>query len=108
MDGTYSLSIKPNKITISASGNEGVFYGLVSLLQLVRAQPGGASISLPSVEIIDAPRYQWRGFMLDESRHFFGKEKLITKASKGSNTAANVKWMVRVSMDCKKSSNVIF
>lgn len=39
--------------------------------------------------------------------HFFGKEILITKANKGINTAANVKWMVRVSMDCKKFSNVI-
>ncbi len=40
--------------------------------------------------------------------HFFGKEILIAKASKGSNTAANAKWMVRVSIACKKFSNVIF
>ena len=32
--------------------------------------------SLPSVEIEDAPRFEWRGFMLDEGRHFFGKDEI--------------------------------
>ena len=32
--------------------------------------------SLPKTEIRDQPRYRWRGFMLDESRHFYGKEKV--------------------------------
>jgi len=76
MDGAYSLTIQPNRITITASGNEGVFYGVVSLLQLISAQPAGNIINLTACEINDAPRYQWRGFMLDESRHFFGKEKI--------------------------------
>ena len=75
-DGAYSLIIQPNKITISASGNEGVFYGVVSLLQSIRSQSAGTVINLTACEIHDAPRYQWRGFMLDESRHFFGKEKI--------------------------------
>ncbi len=74
--GFYSLKIEPKKITIQSSGNEGVFYGIVSLLQFIRSQPGGNTISISAVEITDEPRYQWRGFMLDESRHFFGKEKV--------------------------------
>jgi len=74
--GAYTLKIEPKKITIRASGNEGVFDGIVSLLQLIRNQPGGNVINLPAGQITDAPRFQWRGFMLDESRHFFGKEKV--------------------------------
>jgi len=74
--GAYDLKIDRNKITITSSGNEGVFYGIISLLQLMRAQPAGNPINITAGEITDAPRYQWRGFMLDESRHFFGKEKV--------------------------------
>jgi hexosaminidase len=36
--GAYDLKIERNKITITSSGNEGVFYGIISLLQLIRAQ----------------------------------------------------------------------
>jgi len=75
-NGAYDLKIEANKISITASGNDGIFYGLVSLLQLIRMQPAGNSISLAACDITDAPRFQWRGFMLDESRHFFGKEKI--------------------------------
>ena len=73
--GSYSLKITPKTITIKAADNEGVFYGIQSLLQLVKGQRAN-NITLSACEIIDAPRYQWRGFMLDESRHFFGKEKV--------------------------------
>ncbi len=74
--GSYTLKIEPNKITIVSSGNEGIFYGIISLLQLIKNQPAGNIVEIPTGEIKDAPRYQWRGFMLDESRHFFGKEKV--------------------------------
>ncbi len=74
--GSYNLKVEAGKVTISAADNQGVFYGVVSLLQLIKNQPQANAINLPAVEINDAPRYQWRGFMLDESRHFFGKEKV--------------------------------
>jgi hexosaminidase len=76
--GAYQLKISPERITIAAQNKEGVFYGLVSLLQLLKDQPqgDGSNVNLPSYIINDVPRYQWRGLMLDESRHFFGKEKV--------------------------------
>jgi len=76
VEGAYTLTIAPGKVTITSSDSEGVFYGIVSLLQLARQQPAGNLINLTAGIITDAPRYQWRGFMLDESRHFFGKEKI--------------------------------
>jgi hexosaminidase len=76
LSGSYNLKIEPNKITVVASGHEGIFYGIISLIQLVRSQPSGNIVTLSTCDISDVPRYQWRGFMLDESRHFFGKEKV--------------------------------
>lgn len=74
--GAYSLKIVANEITISSSNRDGVFYGMISLLQMIKDQPRGETISLASLTIADTPRYQWRGLMLDESRHFFGMEKV--------------------------------
>jgi hexosaminidase len=76
--GAYTLKIAPDSISVTSSNKEGIFYGLVTLLQMIKDQPvgNGTDISLTSTEITDAPRYQWRGLMLDESRHFFGKEKV--------------------------------
>ncbi|MFB0496695.1 hexosaminidase [Mucilaginibacter sp. OAE612] len=74
--GAYSLKIVANEITISSSNRDGVFYGMISLLQMIKDQPRGETISLASLTITDTPRYQWRGLMLDESRHFFGMEKV--------------------------------
>jgi hexosaminidase len=70
----YTLSMSPTGVTVSAASNEGLFYGLASFLQLARkakAKEGG--IPVPCWNIKDAPLYRWRGFMLDESRQFFGK-----------------------------------
>jgi hexosaminidase len=74
--GAYTLTINAGKITISANDAQGIFYGIVSLLQIAATQPNNGNISLPACQVIDAPRFQWRGFMLDESRHFFGKDKV--------------------------------
>ena len=69
--GAYRLEVTPRRIIVSAAGREGIFYGVQTLLQLA-----GKDRTLGCCRIADAPRYAWRGFMLDEARHFFGKEKV--------------------------------
>ncbi len=72
----YSLVVAPAGVVIRAPSQAGLFYGVQSLLQMVSAQTDGPrqSVTLPAVNINDAPRFAWRGVMLDESRHFFGKQ----------------------------------
>jgi hexosaminidase len=72
----YHLVINANSVTISSSSREGIFYGIQSLLQLVNDNANSPLITLPGLVINDSPRYQWRGFMLDEARHFYGKQKV--------------------------------
>lgn len=71
-DESYSLNISPEAVLLEASSESGLFYAKEALLQLVRFGDG----TLKACKIEDQPRYGWRGFMLDESRHFFGKEKV--------------------------------
>lgn len=77
----YRLKVTRAKIEIHASKAAGFFYALQTLKQLMPrnvmagvADPTIAKWSVPCVEIEDEPRFGWRGFMLDEGRHFFGKE----------------------------------
>lgn len=73
----YDLQMSPKAITIIASNEKGLFYGVISLLQIIRKSPATEyAINLPCWNIQDSPRYKWRGIMLDESRHFFGMEKV--------------------------------
>ncbi len=76
-NGTYELNMSDNLIAIKATNEEGFFLGTISLLQMIRNTPvQHKKIMLSCWDIIDSPLYSWRGFMLDESRHFFGKEKV--------------------------------
>lgn len=72
-DEGYAITMQPNTITIRGNSAAGVFYGVISLLQLTAQNKAG---TIPCWNITDKPLYQWRGCMLDESRHFFGKEKV--------------------------------
>ncbi len=74
----YTLEVKPSGIEVSANNPAGVFYGLQSLQQLISlncsADKKGRPVPVPAVSVVDYPRFGWRGLMLDDSRHFFGKE----------------------------------
>lgn len=76
--GGYRLEIHKDGITIAAKESTGAFYGAVSLLQVIRQSKRTKTglLTLTGWDIEDQPAYGWRGLMLDESRHFFGMEKL--------------------------------
>jgi hexosaminidase len=69
----YTLSVQPAQVTLAANQPAGLFMGVQTLRQLLPVQRG-ASASLPAMEVIDKPRYSWRGMHLDVSRHFFSTE----------------------------------
>lgn len=72
----YQLSVTPSNIVITASQPNGFFYAVQTLYQLLPPAVYGstkqksAEWSIPAVEIEDAPRFAYRGLMLDVSRHF--------------------------------------
>ena len=67
----YRLSVNNKQVTIAASTPAGVFYGIQTLRKSLPVQTNGAAINLPAVTINDAPRFAYRGMMLDCARHFF-------------------------------------
>ena len=71
----YSLDVSTDRITITARTSTGLFYGAVTLWQIITAKPlQGVSISVPALKIVDAPRFVWRGLMLDSARHYHSPE----------------------------------
>jgi hexosaminidase len=64
----YKLSVNKDGIKISSSDKAGEFYARQTLKQLRRGK------FYKCVEITDAPQYKWRGVLIDDCRHFFGKE----------------------------------
>ena len=79
----YKLNVSKEQVRIEAARPAGFYYALQTLKQLMPrnvmagvATSDHSQWSLPSVEIEDVPRFEWRGFMLDEGRHFFGKDEI--------------------------------
>jgi hexosaminidase len=75
----YTLDIDSLNIFIQANSAAGLFYATQTLLQLMPGQiESNVSVNrvwkIPTVKIVDYPRFQWRGLLLDVSRHFFSKE----------------------------------
>ena len=71
----YRLRAGGDEVLIEASDPRGLFYGAQTLRQLITGSAENRSV--PSVNIADSPRFQWRGLLIDEARHFFGKEVLF-------------------------------
>jgi hexosaminidase len=72
----YHLRVSPNGVLIEASNTNGLFYGAQTLRQLV-AKSSKGTLAVPAVDIRDAPRFRWRGLLVDVSRHFFGKPTML-------------------------------
>ncbi len=70
----YRLTVGQAGVRIDGGDPAGVFYGTQTLRQILAAQTGDG---LPWVEIVDAPRYGWRGAMLDVARHFMPKSFVL-------------------------------
>ena len=67
-DESYTLEVTPTGARLHAANPLGTLRGLQTFLQLVSVTPDG--FAAPAVSIQDQPRFQWRGLMIDVSRHF--------------------------------------
>ena len=79
----YKLLVEDEKIIIEAASSSGFIYAIETLRQLLPVEiestekVNGIKWEIPQIEISDEPRFEWRGLMLDVSRHFFEKEYIF-------------------------------
>jgi hexosaminidase len=76
----YKLQVTSNEIIIGASGNEGLFYGIQSLKNLLPSSIWSAKqdiIAIPGIMVSDMPRFPHRAFMMDIARNFQGKKEIL-------------------------------
>lgn len=67
----YSLIVSPERIAVSSRSPRGLFYGAVTLWQLLTTDAASTTrIAVPAMTITDAPRFRWRGLLLDSARHY--------------------------------------
>lgn len=67
-DESYQLKVSAEGVTLRANTRFGALRGMETLLQLI--QNGVENTAIPYVTIDDAPRFPWRGLLLDSARHF--------------------------------------
>ena len=74
----YELVIDPREgIRIRGNSAAGVFYGLQSLRGLLPVEASAAGLALPALRVVDAPRFGYRGLMLDVARNFQPKATVL-------------------------------
>lgn len=78
----YRLEVSSKGIFIVGGGYRGVVNGIQTLRQLLpaeavsRSRHEGVKWEVASCTVYDEPRYDYRGLMLDVSRHFYTKEEV--------------------------------
>lgn len=73
---SYQLVVSDQEITMIAPRPQGIFYAMQSLFQLLFSDGASERRIVPQVEIVDYPRFAWRGLMLDTVRHFYTPETI--------------------------------
>ena len=71
----YLLEVNEDQVTITGSSAAGVFYGIQTLRKSLPVAKD-AQVVLPPVRVNDAPRFAYRGMMLDVCRHFFSLDSV--------------------------------
>ncbi len=87
-DESYHLTVDSNQARIQAPNALGALRGMETFLQLVEVDAQGFAIS--GVTIDDAPRFPWRGLMLDCSRHFMPLDVVLRNLDGMSALKLNV------------------
>ncbi len=75
LPGAYRLTVDGNGVYIAGDNEQGVFYGIQTLIQLLpvpdaRLKMAGSRLDIPHLSVEDAPRFEYRGMHLDVGRHF--------------------------------------
>lgn len=70
VQGGYLMKVDANSISIIGNDEQGVFYGIQTLIQLLPAEKSN-SLKIQQCNIVDSPRFAYRGLHLDCGRHFF-------------------------------------
>lgn len=73
--GAYRLRVQPGEVVAEAASPEGLFYAVQTLRQLANPAAKGGWV-VPRVEVGDAPRFRWRGLLVDVAAHFYPKAVL--------------------------------
>ena len=81
----YELSVVANKVVIKASAPAGFFYALRTVNQLILADKNHTL--LPCILVKDAPRFSYRGFLIDAGRYYLP----LKDVKKAIDLAANYK-----------------
>ncbi|WP_304062396.1 beta-N-acetylhexosaminidase [Pedobacter glucosidilyticus] len=73
----YQIKMTAQKVEVIAATEEGLFRGATTLLHVLKQSKNvNGAYALSCWNMTDKAFFEWRGLMLDESRHFFGKEKV--------------------------------
>lgn len=88
----YRLKIGPDGINVEATGARGLYWALTTVEQLAEATPQKTrgAVTLPRVEILDWPAFEWRGLMQDVGRTYVSVPELKKQIRLMSRFKANV------------------
>lgn len=85
---SYAIDVDAASIRLLAADDAGLFYGVHTLVQLLAQDESGWVV--PDVHIEDAPRFAYRGVMLDVARHFHGLDTVKAYIERAAALKFNV------------------